>query len=728
LRNVRKKLKLREKLRRTYYDENDEYEGKINNNEKKNIVTYSRFFLTNIDLKESLQEINTIDLKCGLVDDADKSRFYSVNNYTILDSNYKNYNFFFNQSKNNNFFEDYIKLQENLEDSCDVNDDKEKKEKFKKHFYDNSARYIFSAGINDNFIRKNILKKYYKNKSEYIDEISEMHIDITKSKFLETSLDLNSNSKNYNSEKKKKSLIIEEKSVSKKTIINDFMHKGGGVYEIKYDEINNQNIIKTIDRKVNKEYEPNDFVNKTANKDNIEKNYYIRGIYSNIEFDNPANFLPSNLLHQVITTESIGLKDNGDLNSNFVITNYEEKNALITSNNKDRDLDNNLRSEYENKNYLSSKISSKTSAKNEKLKEDLIKKTPEKMHLNNQKELNEIKINYSNSNNVKRLDSFKTIQENDQTIKNNSNKKYFQQKSLERNQSTKNLLIEANHLKRISKDYDYENNDVNLNIVIENDISNKLVSKEIENNYYNIQTRKSMKKNNYLIYNPQKPQINLYSDNNKFKKNVNLNRNISGSPNNRINNLNSNDLSNKDNYRNYYESKLYKEKKDRNAKIINYKNRITEKDKSNNNNKDFKNNLISKSPFKLVSEYDSNNIKKTNGLNRVQSVQDLHGEKMKIDGSLFDSKEKKSVLFYSKSLKKNKSTQIIEINHNLNRKSDSNKYIANKLKTNESKKSPFKSDSSNYIRDGSYTKGQKTLLNNNNTTYKGKFYFCFFTF
>lgn len=256
---------------------------------------------------------------------------------------------------------------------------------------------------------------------------------------------------------------------------------------------------------------------------------------------------------------------------------------------------------------------------------------------------------------------------------------------------------------------------------MENEGANKLANKDSEHNYYNIQTKKSLKLNNELLYNPQKPKFNLYSHNNKFKKNANLNRNISGSPNNRLNNLNSNDLNNKDNYRNYYESKLYKEKKDRNAKLLNNRNRLTEKEKSSN--KEIKNNLVSKSPFKLASEYDSNSKKKNTGLNRVQSVQDLHGEKLKIDKSLFDSKEKKSVVLYSKSksLVKNKSTQKIESNANLNRKSDSNKFNEKKPKNNESKKSPFTNDSNNNAREGSYTKSYKTILNNNNnnSSYRG---------
>jgi hypothetical protein len=531
-------------------------------------------------------------------------------------------------------------------------------------------------------------------------------MDFTKSKISETSSNSNSHIQNHFSFLKNESLVIED-TVIKKAVNNDFMNEGGGVYEIKYNENKKINILKISEKNLQTVNEPNDFFKNAVNNDNVDNNN-IRGIYNNFEFENVFNFRPSNLLNNIITSESMCLKDDVDFNYNFVLTNYEDKNDLMNSNNIDREVEKNLRSYCENKTSLSSKISRKTSDENENLKENLINKTPEKkIYNNNQNNIRETDKN--NGTNVKPLNSFKAIQEDPQNCKNNSIKKYETQKSLERNQSTKNLLLDTNHLRRLSKDYDFENNE--LNFKLENDNTNKLFNKETENNYYNIQTRKSLKKNNDMYFESQKPKFNLYSNNNKFKKNANLDRNISGSPNNRLNNLNNNDLANKNNYRYYYESKLYKEQKDRNAKHITNRNRITEKEK--NNNKNSKNNLSSKSPFKLAPEHDSNRKKKTLGLNRIQSVQDLLAEKMKIDKSIFDSKEKKSVLLNSKSLIKINSSHIIQRTNSINRISDSNKYIDKKF-IHEGKKSPFPNEFNKNLREGSYTTSHKTILNNNN--------------
>jgi len=126
LRNLRKKLKLREKLRRTYYEENDNYDYTEKNNKNK----YSRFFLTNIDLKDSLQEKSTIDFNFGLLDDADRSRFFSVNNYMVYNSNFHKYNLIYNttNSKPSEKYQEYKdKLICNIDNNSFENEEQNKK-------------------------------------------------------------------------------------------------------------------------------------------------------------------------------------------------------------------------------------------------------------------------------------------------------------------------------------------------------------------------------------------------------------------------------------------------------------------------------------------------------------------------------------------------------------------------------------------------------------------------
>lgn len=658
--------------------------------------------MSNIDLKESLYEKSTIDLNFGLVDNEERSRFFNMNNYMILNSNFQNFHFLLN---NNNKSNDSIQKESKkklMEDSFE-NDLKLIKDKYRKNFYDNKAKYVFSTCFDNNIIHENVLKNYYKNKNKNISDISEMQIEFTKSNILDSSLNSSNQIQNYYSEKKNESLSIEDSALRTSSIKN-FMHTGG-VYEINFNEKKeDNNIIKNSRKNIINLNEVKDFDKNKLSNDLI-KNTNIKGVYNDLEFSKGVNLKPENFLNNIITSESVLIKDDFEINSNYIITNFEEKTEINENNNKE----NLLKNENQTKNSLSFKVSRKSSGENEIKKENMVNRTsPKQTHLNPN--------NHKNDNieiNIKRKNSYKTIDHDECNSKNSSNKKYVKQKSLERNQSTKNLLIDSKHLRRLSKDYDFEN--LELNVFMENENSNKLFNKETENNYYNIQTKKSQKKNNDLYYKPQKLKINLYSHKNKYKKNEKLNRNISGSPNNRLSNLNNDDFTGKNNYnyKYYHESKLYKDKKERNGKLVSNRNRFYEKDKIDH--KDSRNNIISKNPFKLAPEFNSNSKKKGLGLNRVQSVQDLHAEKMKINQSLDDFKEKNGAKYNAKYIVKAKSNQKIEKINSINRRSESNKFIENKFK-NENKKTSLANESSNNL--GSYTKSYRTILNNNSHSNK----------
>ncbi len=713
LRNLRKKLKLREKLRRTYYEENDNYDYTEKNNKNK----YSRFFLTNIDLKDSLQEKSTIDFNFGLLDDADRSRFFSVNNYMVYNSNFHKYNLIYNttNSKPSEKYQEYKdKLICNIDNNSFENEEQNKKNKFKKHFYDTNARYIISTAAwnKNNKVQKNLIKFFNSKRLENINDISEMKIDFSKSKFLETSLNSNISSNSYfnnkyNSEKKQDSLIVEEEKHNEnkcKKIIKEFMNSGG-IYEIACDTNNQNHILKISDKKVNETNNKDSNSKKRIDNINETEVNYVRGIYSdinNLNLNDPNNKLTNKIFNNNVTNESLYLKEDDDLYSNFVVTNYEEKTETSK-------INDNYNEEKYTKNDPNSKVSfpikssRKVSEDKETIKDTNLKKTLENNKIINIDDFKIVNMNKEDLNKLKNL--------------NNSNKKLMKQRSLERNQSTKNLFLDTNHFRKPSE---YENNDIY--IFIENNNSNKVANKDTENNYYNIQTRKSIKKSKINFISHKTKTINN-SNNNKLKKNVNLNRNISGSPNNRLNNE-ENKESIKDNYRQYYESKLYKEKKERNSKLLNnQKNKYTDKNKKINKEgkKIFNNN--SKSPFKLASDYDSELKRKNQTLNRVQSVQDLHNN-MQIDKTIFDSKEKKNLLLYSKSLVKNNTSSKIEKIKNTNKINYSNRLLDKNTKNNNlnnNKKSPFENECNVYLKEN-VTKTYKTIVNNNNSSYRGKLF------
>jgi len=696
-------------LRRTYNEENEDYDG-INHREERK-PAYSRFFFSNIDLKESLQEKSTIDFQFGLIDDPDRSRFFNINNYLVLNSNYKNYNMLFNQNSHKST-DGNDTLKNEVENTFEIIE-KMKNNKFKKYFYDTNAKYVISTGENQKHIQKNIFRNLKNKNYDHLNNISEMNMETSRSKFLETSLNSSSHLNNWNSEKKTEISIVNDSNSENKKKINknlNFMNSGG-VYDFKYDETKKQHVLLISNKKVNE-------TSKKENKDtqlNHDKNYMKR-IYSNCEI-NDINQISRNskIFNNVITTESLGIKEE-DFNSNVIVNHlYDDKNDVNIINKLERDLDLGLIYNAEIKQSLPFKLSKK----NSKEKDNPLEKFDENK--------NTIESERSNSKNKSKYFRKKSENEEEKFKQNNTDKIFLKQKSLERNQSTKNLLIDKNYIRKVqSKEMECEKHE--LDIIVESNNYNKVNNKESENNYYNIQTRKSLKNNNDNNFKPQQVKTFQYANyNNKQKKNVDLNRNISGSPYDRLGNTN--ELKNNHEKKKHnYESKMYKEKKERNLKMINIKNQISEKEKVSY--KESRNNFIgNNNPFKLASDYDSNSKKKSSTLNRVQSVQNLLNDNMKLDKSLLDSKEKTNDLFHSKSLVKTSTSKIVEKRKNLGVKNNSNKYInknqknsnSNNFNNNINKKSPFENDLVINNKEGSYTKGYKTILSNINSSNRGIF-------
>lgn len=904
LRNIRKKLKLREKLRKTYNDENDDdYDNtspKKHRNNSTNNNIYSKFFKSNVDLKESLQEKDTLDFGFNLIDDAENSRFYSYNNLHVLNTNFKNF------TLAHLIKESSAKAGENV--SYYYN--QLYKGNYKRYFFDSNAKYVISASkiyaVESSKVGNNSCNKYHKTRSaegekiipELLFEKLESKIpeslelsDQYSCRFLETSLSLsnilndntksfdepnvdynndsklisninaanthdkiNSNFNNINNNDNTNSnyMIDQAKMGSKKKNLNEKNNSpeldnkpnygqnqgsigviNSAVYEMKYDEKTKQHIIQITEgsRKIK---ESNKKTEQDLNlKDNIIKNNNILDFPSSgmnhLQIDNDVLSEKYNLLFKdPISTESLCLRDEDiQFDSNVVVTGYEDNfNNNINNNNINNlstktDLINsrqiNLSEKILQKNYIQDHINNTNTVnyyldnKNYLVNEDAAEKYsmpfkpaeakfPERLSnlpssegsYNNTS--NKIKKQNKNGVSAKVTPEKKTLHRKmshqaQQVCKAEEGNlpmgeiyiskeinRPTQRKSLERNNSTKNLFSDfkneeekinfiSKHSRRISKDLEIDtvedvtstpikkkkNNDACKFQKDNLTINTNKINKESENKHHNIHyTRKSFKKNiekNFIEQRHKNYQNNNLQGNNlnaKNKKNADLNRNISCSP-NKLNINNATKLIEsevKEKYKQYYESKHMKEKKEKNLNLI-FPNK--EKDKRKIKDKS-KKKFTLESPFKIASDFESNEKKANNNminrLNRVQSVQDLHTEKMQIEKIQYNPKDKKEKsVSYSKTVHKNNrlrssisNTNLINNNHN-NKKPALGLITQSKenVNSNKIKKSPFENNSSisNIIinnnnnnfhnfntKEGAYARNYKNMITKNNS-YRG---------